>query len=938
MKKKLLLLFFCICIYANTQFSFSQEEVTYTNEAYKELSPLIEKDVSLYQNSILYNIVMPLANLGEFNSNPDAITHSIHFKRAWQELYDARITKTDKHITEEKLEEIATNYQKNGTIQIGIINADFTQLKESFVKDIQEEEISILQLSQRNNYLAKTINKNEYPYEDKHVFLVCPLTFQPIQVISNTDVFFEVGQLGLDISLNKIKTLNVSCDGKTVKLFENGNLINTRFSFRFDNSGTKTMFFQIGFTNGKIMNQEAKFPVTIKTFAKKEVSPIKIRATIPFRGYDEPSDCFGDCFGEGEYQVFLSNKNTKLSKPLIILDGFDPGDLRKIDNGNDGIVSLINKNGEEPNMKRFSDNGFDVVILNFPKRIINTKTVKYWHPFTRSYVNMPVTIERDGGSDYIERNANVLKALIVKLNEELNQNGSNEKLKIIGPSMGGLISRVALTEMENANQEHNVDTWVSFDSPHLGANIPVGLQYFFNFMELDQVETLKTPAAKQMLVTQIVDETYTTRNEFKSKLSYLGFPLKTRNLALINGSINGKRVGTPKEKMLFVDLRALNTPLGSVFRYQINTFSTHDGGKHKIFERYKRTLFSKKRHSAYLNDNTDGGSIDNSPGGYFDMKHEFEDFLGVQLPLTNWNAGNAVNKLFDIRDKPAKFGIRVIVPILLSTLQSSIYLDIFQDKPSFIPTKSALAYRGYNKLLHEDLSTRNLVCSNEIPFDSFYAPNDNEEHITLNSNNMDWILEELNGNPQPIFNGFKAVSIYKNNTVYGGFTDTHHSEVSLIASNIVFPNANANYSAVSQIILRPGFHARQQSTFRAKIQSCSNLNAKQSKSSKNRNSFLAFGKIDHNLSEKNEKGISQNEEVTSIAIYPNPNSGIFSISTNNFIASYKIVNQIGKTIINKTFVNQRDVTIDIQKYPLGIYFIQLQLENGEIEVKKVIKN
>jgi hypothetical protein len=378
--------------------------------------------------------------------------------------------------------------------------------------------------------------------------------------------------------------------------------------------------------------------------------------------------------------------------------------------------------------------------------------------------------------------------------------------------MGGLISRVALTEMEKANQNHNVDIWVSFDSPHLGANIPVGLQYFFNFMELDQVEALKTPAAKQMLITQVVDQTYEFRSRFRGKLSYLGFPQKTRNLALINGSINGKRAGTPKGKMLYVDFQGLGTIFGSVFRYQINTFASHDGGRHKIFKRYKRLLFSKNTHNAYLNDNTGKGSLDNSPGGYFNMTNEFESSLGVELPLTNWNAESAVNTLLNITDKPAKTGVRILVPIVLFALNSSIYLDVYQGKPSFIPSKSSLAFTGSNKLLHENLSNRNLVCTNETPFDSYYAPNENEEHITLNSKNMAWVLEEIKGNEQPVFpNNIPSIVISGNDTLCNGQTATYtvnncgssnvtwatSSNLQVLSSTnqkIVVKNSNANTS------------------------------------------------------------------------------------------------------------------------------------------------
>ena len=43
---------------------------------------------------------------------------------------------------------------------------------------------------------------------------------------------------------------------------------------------------------------------------------------------------------------------------------------------------------------------------------------------------------------------------------------------LVGHSMGGLVARYALKTMENKSEKHNVGTYVSYDSPHLGANVP----------------------------------------------------------------------------------------------------------------------------------------------------------------------------------------------------------------------------------------------------------------------------------------------------------------------------------------------------------------------------------------------------------------------------------------------------------------------------------
>ena len=127
--------------------------------------------------------------------------------------------------------------------------------------------------------------------------------------------------------------------------------------------------------------------------------------------------------------------------------------------------------------------GFDVTLVNFPN-----------------------------GADYVERNAMALVALLNRENAKLTANGSAEKISIIGPSMGGLVSRYALAYMEKNGMNHNTRLWVSFDSPHLGANIPIAAQenlYFYGYKgRQDQAkikfdENFRSPAARQMLIEQL---------------------------------------------------------------------------------------------------------------------------------------------------------------------------------------------------------------------------------------------------------------------------------------------------------------------------------------------------------------------------------------------------------------------------------------------------
>jgi hypothetical protein len=144
---------------------------------------------------------------------------------------------------------------------------------------------------------------------------------------------------------------------------------------------------------------------------------------------------------------------------------------------------------------------------------------------------------------------------------------------------------------------------------------------------------------------------------------------------------------------------------------------------------------------------------------------------------------------------------------VLFALNSSIYLDVYQGKPSFIPSKSALAFTGSNKLLHENLSSRNLVCTNETPFDSYYAPNENEEHITLNSKNMAWVLEELKGNEQPVF-GYN----YNNIVINGDSKLCNGQSATYTLNDCTATNINWTTSGNLQVLISSNQHIRVKNT------------------------------------------------------------------------------------------------------------------------------
>ena len=101
----------------------------------------------------------------------------------------------------------------------------------------------------------------------------------------------------------------------------------------------------------------------------------------------------------------------------------------------------------------------------------------------------------------------------------------------------------------------------------------------------------------------------------------------------------------------------------------------------------------------------------------------------------------------------------------LSGLGANTNVTVSQASQSFIPTKSSLGYAWNNKPIignyADDLSTRNLVCEGIIPFNTYFAPNTNEEHVFLSQSGATFALNEIQGIPQ------KPVARSQNITITG---------------------------------------------------------------------------------------------------------------------------------------------------------------------------
>lgn len=211
--------------------------------------------------------------------------------------------------------------------------------------------------------------------------------------------------------------------------------------------------------------------------------------------------------------------------------------------------------------------------------------------------------------------------------------------------MGGMIARYALAYMEHKNMPHNCKLFVSFDAPHLGANIPIGDQLFLSFaantledpFAKEQFDAdLNNPAAKQLLIvhhsgfsssnSNINQGAPNFRERFKQAMTTIGWPLQTRNIAIANGSINGITTGSAGMSVLEFEYNFSsdfwNFFLGRRGLVSKINFTNGYGNSSEIFFYYRRESFgytSVRGTSATFNSVC---SIDAAPGGYYDTQNK----------------------------------------------------------------------------------------------------------------------------------------------------------------------------------------------------------------------------------------------------------------------------------------------------------------------------
>ncbi|MEF9903719.1 esterase/lipase family protein [Streptomyces sp. P9-A2] len=176
-----------------------------------------------------------------------------------------------------------------------------------------------------------------------------------------------------------------------------------------------------------------------------------------------------------------------------------------------------------------------------------------------------------------ERSASILdnaRAAEAAIMQAIAERQGDARLVVGGFSMGGIVTRYALARLETQRMDHQTALYFSYDSPHRGASIPVGVQAFSHFIPFpnDFARQMNSPAARQMLWQHYDEDTGKTsvsplREEFLDALRRVGWwPQIPMKIAVANG--RGDGVGLPQVKAGEVALRIDRIYPGTTFYTQ----------------------------------------------------------------------------------------------------------------------------------------------------------------------------------------------------------------------------------------------------------------------------------------------------------------------------------------------------------------------------------
>ena len=919
--------FYCLCgLLISSCSVFCQGTLTLAKDSVLNNDSIFDKlDKSKITTGVLYDKAFLLTDVSKYDGIYDTVNNLKNWENIYAEIINASVNTPQIPALDTVMNLVNPSQDPtNQVIPIGIINFNY-----NFIKATALDSAYLLL---QNSQLYDNPNSTTSPYDVAKIFTIAPL--QPY-IIGTSATFSIVNKFYFSNVSDALQSMAIDFgDGAGYRDVHFGDMITVNYS----SSGFVQLKVKATYQN-QILNASSFFQAGTSSGARSisstDLLTFQFNASVPSQ-YD---------FGEGATQTAKAtvyygcgNSGPGLVKPFIFVEGFDPG----IDNNNNIIqipgIDIHSLHSQTQygsfDWDQFFDGGshdYDGdTHPDYPQIALSPVLIDKLHDEGFDIV----FLDQKNGTDYIQRNAMTVVELINWVNQ--NKTG-NEKLVVAGASMGGLVTKFALRYMENNNMTHNTKLWITFDSPHNGANIPLGDQYFLKFFASSPkpkpsaifgVEIISTPAAQQMLVYNFNSFPYS--NSFRSSLindNNFNYPNNLKKIAIANGSIlgiNGSQGYGWGAQM--VDLNVGNfwgKGIGKTWAVP----DYHNGGTQTVFDGKKKFM----------------GLI---------LASEKDDVSGT-LPYDNAPGGIAnTNELFAKSGATVYYQNHCFIPVV-----SSLAID-----PTFISNTDGFYNLFYNiqgNIMQN--SNNNNVPNDNIayitnhnisPFDVIMGPstgsgysgygntdiNANQQHVEISQENIEWFVDEISPNNLFLQNQtITDANVFEaRNTITTGSNVTNTIPVGDFVTN---SGSVVDMHAGQSIDVKDGTWFKAGSDVHLYIEDfpC----APSQRMMENNNS--SNGNSNNNPTQQNTPIAKTNPPVNNdIGITPNPNNGTFQISVtkNNQaigVKDVKVYDMVGRVIWENNAPSGNIFNVDISGYAPGIYYVRALNEAGDIDLKKLIK-
>lgn len=662
---------------------------------------------------------------------------------------------------------------------------------------------------------------------------------------------------------------------------------------------------------------------------------------------------------------YRCNHDNTIRKPILIVSGFDPEDNNRIGSEKEGekeekihIYNVFNKN-------RFLDGlremGYDIIIYRSASS-------------TQSIIPNALSLVY-----FITTKINAAKT-------------SDNELIVIGSSMGGLMCRYALTWMEYMGVDHKTKLFITMDSPHNGANIPLGIQFMLHYLNQNFLESiskikdatddmLNSTSAKEMLIYHHSNTTggtarcHSNRDGFLNDLAARGnFPKKCRTMAVSLGSGNGTNQGFPAGAPLLIKpaspivtgayltldviLMMVGIPptIGVTLAHTSWEFEVNAVPNQTSKSIYKETISLDvciPRTKVYFKWWWAAAGIPPVIVPYLDCS---PNLLNRNIVVNNTQPlDNAPGSIMGLHNLSIVIQGNLI-PTLLNIL-GVVWTDPFYD--CFIPAYSAL---GLNVAPHTNIKSY----LNTAPgvtkindnfyfntnksvslFDYLYIENANLYHVSAPNKEGVFSADMLAAMDESIATSQLTLG---DKTISSGQSVAYEAENITVNGNFIVQSGGSLDMRGNEIVLKPGFHAKAGSSAVIKADNSWICPAGSIQSvSFSPLSKLAWEEVSESQTqirvqtqtseEQLTHAIEQEEMENEIRFFPNPVENILNLHILNRVEGeikITVIDIKGQTIYSQLITNSVNNTIDFSRFVSGVYIVIIASKDS-VRSFKIIK-